>query len=489
MTEGLIKALPKLKGVKVLVIGDVILDEHVWCNVKRISPEAPVPVAEVTSVTYAPGGAANVANNIRALGGEAQLIGVVGNDSNAEKLRQVLKENGISADMLIAEPDRPTTLKSRIIAHAQQVVRVDHEQARPVNGATVKKILESVKKQLNGVDAVLVSDYAKGVLAPEICTGLISEARKQGKPVSIDPKGKDYTRYGGATILTPNLREAEDITGISINSNEDAAEAGRKLLHDLDLQYVLITRGEAGMSLVGKDGIVAHIPAMASEIYDVTGAGDTVLATLTLALAAGTGIEDAVRLANWAAGVVVRKVGTTVATIEEIEQAMRYDMRAGVNRKIMSLDELTGIVKSLKEKGKRIVTTNGCFDLLHLGHIRYLQEARELGDVLIVAVNSDASVSTIKGKNRPLLPEADRLQILAALECVDYVIAFPELTPEKLIGELRPDIHVKGGDYRPDELPEAGVVKSYGGEVVVVNEVEGKSTTEFIELIVKRFSQ
>ena len=489
MPDGLIRALTKLKGAKVLVIGDVILDEHVWCNVRRISPEAPVPVAEVISITYAPGGAANVANNIRALGGEAQLIGLVGDDDNGEKLRRVLKDKGISADTLIIEAGRPTTLKSRIIAHGQQVVRVDHEQAKPANSDTERKILETVEKKLAEADAVLISDYAKGVLTPQVCREIISGARKAGKPVSVDPKGKDYAIYNGATVITPNCQEAEGVTGIPVKTNEDAEKAGQKLLDDHNVSHVLITRGEKGMSLVGREGIIAHIPAASMEVYDITGAGDTVQAALALALAAGIRIEDAVRLANWAAGVVVRKVGTAVATPEEIEQAMRYGAKAGFSRKIVSLAELKGIAGVLKEKGKRIVFTNGCFDLLHLGHIRYLQEAADLGDVLIVGMNSDESVRQIKGARRPILPEDDRMQVLAALGCVDYVVAFSELTPEKLIGELRPDVHVKGGDYRPEELPEAEVVKSYGGEVVIVDEVEGKSTTEFIELIVKRFSQ
>ncbi|MFC2001655.1 bifunctional D-glycero-beta-D-manno-heptose-7-phosphate kinase/D-glycero-beta-D-manno-heptose 1-phosphate adenylyltransferase HldE [Chloroflexota bacterium] len=483
MTDELIRALSKLKEAKVLVIGDVMLDEHIWSKVNRISPEAPVPVAEVTSKTYAPGGAGNVASNIRALGGNVKLLGIVGTDDNAEKLREVLETRGIETDLLIGDSGRPTTFKSRVIAHGQQVVRVDYEQKKPLSAQIEARILEAVNLKLREVDAVLISDYAKGIITAEISEKVIAAARALGKIVSIDPKGSDYNKYRGATIVTPNRREAEAITGMLIVNEKDVVAAGRRLLDNLKLEYVLITRGEDGMSLVGKDDLVTHIPAVTTEVYDVTGAGDTVVATLTLALAAGISIGDAVRLANWAAGVVVRKVGTATATSEEMEQAIGYDTGTGSNRKIVSLHELRDKVKDLREKGAKTVFTNGCFDLLHLGHVKYLQEAKSLGDVLIVGINSDDSAREIKGKSRPLIPEKERAQIVAALESVDFVVVFSETTPEKLIEVLKPDVQVKGGDYRGKKLPEAELVNSYGGKVVIVSEVAGKSTSGLIERI------
>lgn len=487
MPGRLIRALSKLKGAKVLVMGDIMLDEHIWCKVNRISPEAPVPVAEVTSVTYAPGGAGNAANNIQALGGDAHLVGVIGTDNDAEKLRKVLEEKNINTDFLVSDPERPTTLKTRIIAHGQQVVRVDHEQKKPVSAQIAARILEAVELKLKEVDAVLISDYVKGVVTPDITRKVITATKAFGKIIAIDPKGKDYSQYRGATIITPNRQGAEGVTGVPIVSDENAARAGRKLLQGLDLAYVLITRGEDGMTLIGKVGMIAHIPAVTTEVYDVTGAGDTAVATLTLALAAGVGVEEAARLANLAAGTVVRKVGTAVATTEEIEQAIRYNTREGFNRKIVSLEELKRIVTDLKEKSRKIVFTNGCFELLHFGHVKYLQEARSLGDVLIVGINSDDSVKKIKGEKRPIMPEEDRAQIVAALESVDYVVVFSETTTKRLIEVLKPHIHVKGGDYQLKDLPETEVVKSYGGEVVVVGEIEGKSTTGIIESIIKKF--
>jgi len=489
MTDKLLGMLPKLRRAKVLVVGDVMLDEYIWSRVSRISPEAPVPVAEMALVTCAPGGAGNTACNIRAVGGEVYLIGIVGADNNAERLRKALEEKGVRTDFLIADPERPTTLKSRIIAHGQQIVRVDYEEKKPINARMKARIAEVVDSKLKEVDAVLISDYAKGVVTPDISQKIISAAKALGRIVSVDPKGRDYNKYRGATIVTPNRREAEEVSGSIITNGDDAVEAGRRLLHELDLEYVLITRGEDGMSLVGKGNMVMHIPAVATEVYDVTGAGDTAVAALTLGLAAGLEIQNAVKLANLAAGVVVRKVGTAVATIEEIEQAIRYHMKAGSNRKIVSLEELKEIVKDLKSKGKKIIFTNGCFDLLHLGHVMYLQEAKKLGDILIVGVNSDDSVKQIKGDNRPILPEEDRLQIIAALECVDYVTSFSELTPEKVISDLRPDLHVKGGDYHLAELPEAKLVESYGGKVVIVDKVKDRSTTRIINLISEKFQR
>lgn len=489
MKNKLLESLPRLKERKVLVVGDIMLDEHIWSKVNRISPEAPVPVADVVSIVYTPGGAGNVANNIQALGGKAYLVGVVGKDTSKDKLFEALKERGIGTDRIIVDKDRPTTLKSRIIAHGHHVVRVDREERSPISNELFQKVLESAKSVIDEVDALLISDYDKGVVTPKVAKNLIAMAKEQGKIVSIDPKGTDYQKYKGATIVTPNRGELEIVTKTVITDEASLVKAGQRLLEELKTEFILITKGEEGMSLFEREGRITHIPAVASEIYDVTGAGDTVVATLTLALAAGADIRKAAELSNWAAGTVVRKVGTATVTRKELEEIIRYQAGEKVNRKIRSLDELKQISKRLKKEGKKLVFTNGCFDLLHIGHIKYLQKAKEFGDVLIVGVNSDSSVKKIKGSNRPFFPEEERAQLLSALECVDYVIVFSELNPEKVIKILKPDVHVKGGDYQTDELPESEIVKSYGGKVIVANETKGKSTTELINLILSRFAE
>ena len=489
MKNKLLEILPRLKERKVLVVGDIMLDEHIWSKVNRISPEAPVPVVDVVSIVYTPGGAGNVANNIQALGGKAYLVGVVGKDSSKDKLFEALRERGIGTDRIIVDKHRPTTLKSRIIAHGQQVVRVDREERSFISNELSQRILELAKTIIDEVDALLISDYDKGVVTSQLARNLIAMAKEQGKIVSIDPKGTDYQKYKGATIVTPNRGELEIVTKTVITDEHSLVKTGQRLLKELKAEFILITKGEEGMSLFEREGKITHIPAVASKVYDVTGAGDTVVATITLALAAGTKIREAAELSNWVAGAVVKKVGTATVTRKEIEEIIRYQGGEKVNRKIRSLNELKQISKRLKKEGKKVVFTNGCFDLLHIGHIKYLQKAKELGDVLIVGVNSDDSVKEMKGKERPFFPEEERVQILAALECVDYITVFPECLPNKLIEILKPDVHVKGGDYQPEELPEAKIVESYGGKVVIVDEVKGKSTTELINLILSRFAK
>jgi len=489
MNSELLRILSALQGKKVLVVGDIMLDEHIWSKVNRISPEAPVPVADVVSIVYTPGGAGNVANNIQALGGEAYLVGVVGKDTAKDKLFEALGERGIGTDKIIVDKHRPTTLKSRIIAHGQHVVRVDREERSPISNGLSQRVLESAKRIINEVDALLISDYDKGVVSAKVTRNLIIMAKKQGKIISIDPKGSDYQKYMGATVVTPNQRELEIATKTVIMCESSLVKAGRKLLQELKAEFVLVTKGEEGMSLFERKGKITHISAVTSEIYDVTGAGDTVVATLTLALAAGVKFREAAELSNWTAGAVVRKVGTATVTRKELEEITQYRLGEKTNKKIGSLDELKQISKRLKKEGRKVVFTNGCFDLLHIGHIKYLQKAKEFGDVLVIGVNSDNSVKKIKGEKRPLLPQEERAQILAALECVDYVIIFSELTPEKVIEALKPNVHVKGGDYQPEELPEARIVESYGGKVMVVNEIEEKSTTELINLILSRFTK
>lgn len=484
----LLGILKQLEGRSVLVVGDVMLDEHVWSKVSRISPEAPIPVAEVVSSTYVPGGAANAASNIKSMGGEPYLVGIIGKDSSGKTLVNELMARGINVEGLIPDRSRPTTLKTRIIAHDQQLVRVDREIRKPIEGKTLEKVMQAMQEGLKETKVAVISDYAKGVITPELCRELISTARDTGKIVIVDPKGTDYSKYKGATIISPNQSEAELATRLKITNEQSLLEAGKRLLEDVSTGWVIITRGRGGMSLFGKDGEVTHIPALETEVYDIAGAGDTAVGTLALALAAGVEVKKAAMLANWAAGLVVKKVGIATVTREELEQALNDSGNNDAKRKIKSLDELKRIREQLKEKGMKVVSTNGCFDILHLGHVRYLEEAKHFGDVLIVMINSDESMKRIKGDKRPLVPQEERAEIVAALECVDYVTIFSESTPEVAIKILKPDVHVKGGDYQPEDLPETKVAKSYGGKVVVVDEVKGKSTTNIIDLILGRFA-
>jgi len=488
MKNKLLEILPRLKDKKVLVVGDIMLDEHILSKVNRISPEAPVPVADVVSIVYTPGGAGNVATNIQALGGSPYLLGVVGKDSSKERLFQTLREKGINTDNIIVDEGKPTTLKSRIIAHGQHVVRVDTEKRGPISNRLSCKILEMAKNIIDEVDALIISDYGKGVITYDVAYCLITIARERGKVVSIDPKGGDYGKYTQATIITPTQREAETATKTVIINEVDLIKVGWKLLEELKTEFILITKGEEGMFLFEREGQISHIPAVASEVYDVTGAGDTVVSVLTLALAAEARIKEAAELSNLAAGIVVRKVGTAVATREELEEIIRYRSGERVNGKIRPLSELISLSKRLKDKGKKVVFTNGCFDLLHIGHLRYLQKAKEAGDVLIVGINSDSSMRRLKGTERPIVQQNERAEILSALECVDYVVVFSEDTPYRVIRAIRPDILVKGGDYEAGQIVGTYLVKSSGGEVLVIDEVKNRSTALLVKAILDKYN-
>ncbi len=478
--EHLRRLLPKLKAKKILILGDLMLDEHIWSKVSRISPEAPVPVAEVSSITHVPGGAGNVAVNITELGGKPYIIGIIGTDSSGGKLLSALRRNKISTKYIIIDKHRPTILKSRIIAVSQHVVRVDREDKNPIGENLTKKVLPIIKSVIKKVDAVLISDYGKGIVTPKISRTLIAFSKKYKIPVAVDPKGSNYSKYKGATIITPNFAEAEAAAGSRISSEQNLIQAGRKLLKKIKTDYVLITRGRDGMSLFSKEENF-HIRAIPREVFDITGAGDAVIATLTLAISAGASMKDAAILSNYSGAIVVGKIGTAPVKKGELEAALEEG--SFQNKKVRTLEELQALIGKFKLEGRKIVFTNGCFDLLHAGHIRYLKEAKSLGDILIVGLNSDSSVRKIKGLGRPYIGEAERAEILAALEFVDYVTIFDEETPNNLISKLKPDIHVKGGDYKGKYLPEAKIVESYGGKVVVVSKVPHKSTTALIERI------
>lgn len=481
--ESLKKVIPRLKGKKVLVFGDLMLDEHIWSRVNRISPEAPVPIADVTRIDHVPGGCGNVAVNIAALGGTPYLVGIIGRDSSADKLRRALKSAKVADRNIIVDPERPTILKSRIIAGSQHVVRVDREDRTILPPKQTRNVLRHLEKIIPQVDAVIISDYDKGMVSKDIARSCIAACRRHKKFVAVDPKGDEYAKYRNASILTPNLAEASLASGTKIKDDRSLMLAGKRLLKAVRPEHLLITRGRDGMSLFsGKETI--HIPVIPREVFDITGAGDTVIAVLSLAVAAGARIKDAAILANTAASVVVGKISTAPCYRDELEEAL--EGHEPIIRKIKLRKEISAIVKNLRNQGAKIVFTNGCFDLLHLGHVRYLREAKKLGDILMVGLNSDASVRRLKGRERPYISEMERAEILASLECVDYVTIFSEARPDNLIDLIRPDFHVKGGDYKASQLPEKKLVQRLGGKVVVIPPIEGRSTTNIVERILSR---
>ncbi len=481
MSDLLFDLLPRLEKKRLVVIGDVMLDEHIWCDVERISPEAPVPVAKVKNITHVPGGAANVANNIAGMGGHVYLVGLIGVDHSADVLKEKLQEQLISTDWLITAADRPTITKTRIIAHSQQVVRVDKEDNRPIDPIFQSQIIAKIEANIASIDGIILSDYGKGLLSDNLVQSLIQLARHHKKIIAIDPKGKQFDKYKGATLITPNRKEAQEAIGMLLPDERLIQLEGEKLRNKLQLSYLLITRSEEGMSLF-IDSEYAHIPTVAREVYDVSGAGDTVIAVMTLALASGLSPQQSAELANIAAGVVVAKVGTVAINRDELRRALVENKQVDHpwQRKIIDSLHCEALMAELHRNGKNIVSTNGTFDILHIGHTRYLAEAKKMGDILVVGVNSDASVKRYKSPDRPINPLADRMEILANLEMIDYVVMFDEDTPNRLLEKIKPTIHVKGGDYDIEKLPETAVVRKYHGEVRTVQFVEGKSTTNVI---------
>ncbi|HEY5673706.1 MAG TPA: bifunctional D-glycero-beta-D-manno-heptose-7-phosphate kinase/D-glycero-beta-D-manno-heptose 1-phosphate adenylyltransferase HldE [Malonomonas sp.] len=471
---------------RVLVVGDLILDKYIWGKTSRISPEAPVQVVEVERDELRLGGAGNVVNNLLSLGCQVSVASVVGADEDAQKLLTLLQQRNIEIVGIQQSPQRTTSRKSRVLASNQQMLRIDRESTAEITAAEQAELLDYVRLQLPQVGAVLLSDYLKGVLAPVLLQQIIQLCRQQQVPVIVDPKGADFGRYRGATLLTPNRREAEVATGMKITDETTLLAAGEKLLREQQLEALVLTRSEAGMSLFAADGSIEHLPTEAREVFDVSGAGDTVVAVIGAALAVGSSLGDAARLANLAAGIVVGKLGTSTVTGAEIlnDYARRNRQPEG---KILPRDELTVLLDAQRAAGKQIVFTNGCFDLLHAGHVKYLQQARNLGDLLVLGLNSDASIRRLKGPKRPLLEESERAQILAALDCIDYLAIFDEDTPLELLQKVRPQILVKGGDYLADEVVGKELVESYGGRVELIQFVDGKSSTNIIDKILSRY--
>ena len=468
-------SLPDFTKAHVLVIGDIMLDRYWHGDTSRISPEAPVPVVRVEEAEERPGGAANVALNIIALGASVTLLGVTGNDEPADTLQKSLEDAGVECHFLRLN-GQPTITKLRVLSRHQQLIRLDFEDGFAEYNP--EDLLQQFRTYLADVDVVLLSDYGKGTLRG--AAALIENARTAGKPVLVDPKGTDFDRYHGATLITPNLSEFEAVVGHCADEI-DIVERGEALCKRLDLASMLVTRSDKGMSLLRPASIPVHIPTQAREVYDVTGAGDTVIAGLAASIAAGQDAEQAMAIANLAAGIVVGKLGTATATVAEIRHALQTQ-QAG-SRGSMDEDSLLQAIEDARAHGEKIVMTNGCFDILHAGHVGYLEAARKLGDRLIVAVNSDDSVTRLKGAERPINPLEQRMAVLAGLGCVDWVVPFTEDTPERLICKLLPNLLVKGGDYRPEDIAGGTCVQENGGEVIVLDFEEGVSTTRIVEAI------
>ncbi|KQQ33583.1 heptose 1-phosphate adenyltransferase [Duganella sp. Leaf126] len=466
----------RLDTARVLVVGDVMLDRYWSGATGRISPEAPVQVVNIDKDDLRPGGAANVAVNVASLGASVRLLGVVGNDDAARLLTNSVAAFGVQADFVVSS-NCPTITKLRVVSRNQQLMRLDFESSLGSEGCFDRGgLYAKFIDALATVDAVILSDYGKGTLSS--IEDMIAEARRQCKPVIVDPKGVDYSRYSGATLITPNMAEFEAVVGHCADEGEIVAK-GLVLREKLGLDALLVTRSEHGMTLLRQNEPPLHLPTEAREVFDVTGAGDTVIATLGTALASGKDLELSCRLGNMAAGIVVAKFGTSAITTIELEHVL-YGV-GGVEQPIMAEDALLARVTAAKENGKRVVFTNGCFDILHVGHTRYLEAARRLGDLLVVAVNTDASVKRLKGNARPINGCADRMHVLAALKSVDWVVEFDEDTPERIIRKLIPDVLVKGGDYPVEEIVGYEVVTEAGGEVIALDFHEGYSTTRIID--------
>lgn len=465
-----------MRRPNILVIGDLMIDHYLWGSCERISPEAPVQVVEIKKETAVLGGAGNVINNLVALGSSVSVISVVGDDETAKELAQMLQKLGVES-FLVEENNRKTSKKSRIIASHQQVVRYDKESKDDILKESEAKILEYFSDQIATIDAVLLSDYAKGVLTSDLCVNLIKIANQNGKKVLVDPKGDDYSKYKNAYLLTPNKKEAQIATKININSKEDLLQSIKKLKNDLNLGVSVVTLSEDGIAIF--DDKLTVLPTVAREVFDVTGAGDTVLAALGFMSAQNYDIYKSVEFANLAAGVVVAKLGSATASIEEIEEYKSSLHKNALENSIKNIEQIEKISNFLRSKNKKIVFTNGCFDILHRGHVEYLKTARSFGDALILGLNSDASVRRIKGESRPINNQLDRAIVLSALESVDFVVIFDEETPYDLISLVKPDVLVKGGDYEGKEVVGSDIAK----EVRLVTFVDGKSTTNIINKI------
>ncbi len=469
--------IPDFSSASVLTVGDLMLDQYWFGPTTRISPEAPVPVVNVKGTTARAGGAANVAVNLASLGVNTVLVGVTGSDASSQTLRDLLAERGIETDF-VESPTRPTITKLRVLSSNQQVIRLDTEDMFDVRD--IQPLNPILQRRLSTTKVCILSDYAKGTLAaaPEI----MSLCRDHDVTVLVDPKGRDFTRYRGASVLTPNFREFQAVVG-RVQDDEQLVDRGQALCAELDLGALVVTLSERGMVVIRDEQAPLFLPARVREVFDVTGAGDTVIATIAAALASGNSLDDAATLANLAAGLVVRKIGVATVTPSELRLALHEHGQGG--RGMLDRLDAPIVADEARVRGERIVMTNGCFDILHTGHVAYLEEAKNLGDRLIVAVNDDASVARLKGDGRPINPLEDRMAVLAGLAAVDWVVSFSEDTPADIVSEILPDVLVKGGDYTPDTVAGGDIVQANGGTVEILSFRQGRSTSAIIEAIRK----
>lgn len=465
------------KKTNILVIGDLMIDHYLWGSCDRISPEAPVQVVNVKKESSVLGGAGNVINNLVALGSNVDVISVIGNDNVANELKSLLENINVSTSNLVVENDRKTSKKSRLIASQQQVLRYDMESIDDINENSYKQIIQTLEKNINKYSSIILSDYGKGVLTTSLTKNIIKIANENNVKVLVDPKGKDYSKYKGSYTLTPNKKEAIEATNIDIKDESSLIEALKSLKTQCNLEVSLITLSEQGIAIF--DDELTIKPTVAREVYDVTGAGDTVIASIAFALGNDLDIKDAIYFANLAAGVVVGKIGSATATLDEIYEYEYSLHKSNSTSHIKTFEEIKALASKLHTQGKKIVFTNGCFDILHVGHVKYLEVAKSYGDVLILGLNADSSVRKLKGPSRPINTQDDRAYILASLESVDYVVIFEEETPYELIKLIKPHVLVKGGDYEGKEV----VGQDIADELKLVQFVDGKSTTNTIKRI------
>ncbi len=468
------------RGARILCVGDLMLDRFVYGAVERISPEAPIPILRIQRESLMLGGAGNVVRNIAALDANAIFVSAIGDDESGRRVSGLLAAEANAAPHLLIERGRTTTEKTRFIAEGHQLLRADLETTSPISDDVARDLLAVCTAQLAKAALLVLSDYGKGVLIPELVEQLIAAAQRAGKPVVVDPKGRDYRRYRGATVITPNRNELHNATGMPVGDNAQIVAAARCLIESCGVANVLVTRSEDGMTLVSGDGRVEHIAAAAREVFDVSGAGDTVIAVLACALSTGASLAAAATLANVAAGVVVAKAGTAVAHAEEILRELLDEQAAGDHEKLVNLSDAAKVVDRWRRAGYKVGFTNGCFDLLHPGHVSLLGQARRACDRLVVGLNADSSVRRLKGPERPVQNELARAAVLSSLASVDLVVLFSDDTPLRLIEAIQPDVLVKGADYTVETVVGADFVQSYGGVVMLAELIPGQSTTGLV---------
>lgn len=488
MKARLLSHLPAPGASRLLVVGDLILDEYLRGAVHRISPEAPVPVLDSAACDQALGGAANVAANLRALGTHVLVCGAVGQDAAGAQLLARMQAEGLDTRGVLQVAERPTTHKLRVVSQVQHLLRIDRETKAALPAQATAQLCDFIRSHAAGVQGIVCSDYKKGVLDAALWQAIVEAAQGAGIPVVVDPKGFDYSMYRGAALLTPNLHEVEQASGLPVTRPADLDRAAANLLHATQARGLLVTCGKDGMVLYENDAKRTRtpIPAEAREVYDVTGAGDTVIAALSLAFCHGASMQESARLANTAAGLVVGKLGTATVGRDELAHACDVQQGTGAS-KLMARDAAAALCQRARARSQRVVFTNGCFDVLHAGHVQYLQSAKAFGDLLIVGLNTDGSMRALKGPERPLVPQAERSLILSALACVDVLVLFDEPTPGDLVDALLPDVLVKGADYHNQRVVGRETVEAGGGRVELVPLTEGQSTTGLVQTILRRY--